>query len=461
MPFLEVVDGTFTTVIYDQPRQKIVVACDRYGLQHIHWTQSRNYFAWATEYKSLTVLSDFAADIDTNALNDFIKYGYLTEDRTWFKSVNLLNGATVLSFDVNTHERITRRYWSWEKIKILDNLVDERECTEEWGRRFKEAVNRRMFPHRRIGVTLSGGLDSRAILAAMPVPEDNIHTFTFGVQDCDDIRIASQVASLKGTIHQNCYLDKAAWLDKNVAAVWATDGEIALLDTNGNEFLSFIEGYIDICMNGFGGDALHGGSFLGMKNQHVTTTDDPYGFRGRRYIRQGFRFDQSFYIVRFPFYDNKLIEFQLSIPEKLRKKSYIYNKSLLNNFPAFFKHIPWQKSGIPISYPTSIGKIISNGKKASSHILRVAQRCGLPVKDTRNYVNHLHRTLDEPGRSFFNELFYDRNAHYGNYIKREKIITLWENHLGGKHATTLVNRYATFELWLQQIFEQKYRCFEN
>jgi asparagine synthase (glutamine-hydrolysing) len=453
MGFLRLVDGIFAAVIYDHNSQTILCVNDRYGLQHIHWIKNEEYFAWASEYKSFSILPGFKCHIDTSSLNDFISYGYILENRTWLCDANLLPPATILSFDLQSKKMKHQQYWSWNDIRLISHRVNEKECVEEWGRLFQKALERRIYPAKRIGITLSGGLDSRAILAAMPQTNDIVHTFTFGLKKCDDIQIANRVASLKGTEQHNCFLDISKWLTGNIAAVWAGDGEIALLDTNGNEYLSFMASHIDVCLNGFGGDALHGGSFLAMTDQHFNTVDDPYGFRGRRYIRQGFRYDQSYYHVRCPFYDNKLLEFQLSLPLEFRKKSHIYNKTLLHNYPSFFKTIPWQKAGVPISYPAIFGEILSFGKKTSSRILRAVEHFGLPLKDNRNYVNHLQRTLIEPGKTFLDELFKNPNALYPEFLKKSDVISFWENHLHGKYNVALVNRYATFEVWLQMLFK--------
>jgi asparagine synthase (glutamine-hydrolysing) len=457
LEFSRNIDGIYTAVIYDEKKELIICVNDRYGLQHLHWTHNKNVFAWASEYKSFTELPSFKCDINPATMDDFVKYGYILEDKTWFCNAHLLPPATILTVDLRSEKTVTRKYWSWNEISVNNTKIDNVDCAQEWGKLFENSLKRRIYPNKRIGITLSGGLDSRAILAALPPSDDAVHTFTFGIPGCNDIRIAARAAKIKGTDQHNCYLDASKWLEKNIKAVWASDGEIALLDTNGNEYLPFIAEHIDVCLNGIGGDALHGGSFLNMSDQSFSESDDPYGSRGRRYIRQGFRYDQSFYHIRCPFYDNKLLEFQLSLPVKIRKKSFIYNKELLHNYPTFFKSIPWQKTGVPISYPAFHGKMLSSGKKIASHLIRNAERIGLPVRDTRNYVSHLQRTLQNPGRIFLEELFKNKNALYPQFFKRENFVSVWGNHVNGKYNVTLVNRYATFELWLQQIFEKKYR----
>lgn len=455
--FLRNIDGMYTAVIRDEDKEQIICINDRYGLQHLHWTQNQDVFAWASEYKAFIELPSFKCDINTASMDDFFKYGYILEDKTWFNNVQLLPPATVLTLDLRSKKTVTRKYWSWNEINVTSQIIDEVECAQEWGRLFENSIKRRINTEMRIGVTLSGGLDSRAILAALPRTDNAVHTFTFGIDGCEDIRIATKAAAIKGTKHHNCILDISKWLDKNIEAVWASDGEIALLDTSGNEYLPFIAEHTDVCLNGIGGDALHGGSFLNMVDHKYCKSDDPYGSRGRRFIRQGFRYDESFYHIRCPFYDNKLLEFQLSLPIQMREKSYIYNKILLQNYTTFFKSIPWQKTGVPISYPLFYGKLLSTGKKVISHFIRNAERIGLPVRDTRNYVSHLQRTLRNPGLTFLCELLNNKHALYTQYVKRAEVLSVWDNHISGKHNVALVNRYATFELWLQQIFEKKYR----
>jgi asparagine synthase (glutamine-hydrolysing) len=214
---------------------------------------------------------------------------------------------------------------------------------------------------------------------------------------------------------------------------------------------------MSICLNGIAGDAIHGGSYIGMKGQHFADVSDPYGYRGRRYIRPGFRFDESFYHVRMPFYDNALIEFSMSLSDSLRAKSYIYNKILLHNYPEFFRTIPWQKSGVPISYPRYAQKILTFGSRVSSRLLRAARRCGLPLHDRRAFANQREKTILEPGHSFLEKLFSHKNAHFPEYLDRDRVLKTWNEHVAGKDSIDMINRYATIEIWLQQVYSKKLR----
>lgn len=214
---------------------------------------------------------------------------------------------------------------------------------------------------------------------------------------------------------------------------------------------------MSIALNGTGGDPIHGGTLLDLKDDHAFPLLDRYEDEDRRWIRPGFRLVESFYHIRMPFYDNSLIELIMSIPEKMRKDSYLYKKILLYNFPDYFKAIPWQKSGVPISCPHVVTKVCAFARRAESTLFRLAYQHGIPIRDTINPVNRRKRTVTVPGRAFLSNLFTPQNALYPEYIQKEHVISTWKHHLSGKDATTMINRYATFEIWLQQVFSKTLR----
>jgi asparagine synthase (glutamine-hydrolysing) len=450
--FMRRVDGFFSAVIYDRPRKKIVFCTDRHGFQHLYWIQAKGYVAWASEYKAFMALPGFSPAIDRESLQSFIDYGYIRGNRTWFNDVALAPPATVMSCDVNGGEMTSTRYWSWGDLKTVETNIDIKEISEEWGRRFTKAVDVRSAPYENTGIALSGGLDSRAILAATPEKGQTINAFTYGEKGCGDMRIAPQAARIKGACHFMYEIDTPLWLQANLSAVWSTDGEVCVLDAHGSEFIDSNSKRMSIALNGTGGDPIHGGTLLDIKDDPAFPLRDRYEDEDRRWIRPGFRLAESFYHVRMPFYDNSLIELTMSIPNQLRKGSFLYKKILLHNFPDYFRAIPWQKTGVPISCPLFVTNISSFCKRAKSKMAQLAYCHGIPIRDSMHTVNQRRRTVTEPGRTFLSNLFTSHNALYPEYIKKERVLSAWEQHLRGKDATTLINRYATIEIWLRQVF---------
>src|SRR6185436_19713275 len=121
-----------------------------------------------SELKGLLGLPGFSPTIDQNALRDFVGVGHMLGNRTWFDGVQVLSAATVLTWDLRNQTALERRYWSWDQVQPLSDNIDEREVLHELGDLFVAGVRRRCNDTAAVGLTLSGGLDSRAILAAMP-----------------------------------------------------------------------------------------------------------------------------------------------------------------------------------------------------------------------------------------------------------------------------------------------------
>ncbi len=452
--FLKDIDGTYAAILYDKKEKKVYLITDRYGFKPLYWGLINGDLVWSSELKGFLGHADFKPAIDRAAVKEFLDIGYLLEDRTWFEGVELVSPASVLTFDLEKSKVETRHYWSWHNIKPIKEPIDEREIAEELGRLFKESVRKRVNNDERVGITLSGGLDSRAILAAVPEDYKPLHTFTFGQEGCDDIKIASKASKIKGAEHHALKLDSDNWLLPRISGIWKSDASFSLLHMHGMEFYDEYKRYMDFNLNGFLGDAILGGSYI-SKNQSV---EYKVRNRGRRFINQALILGKSWLMHRRPFFDNDLICLMLSIPEGLRRDSYIYNKMLLNSFPEYYNNIPWQKTGYPISYPDKFVKLITFKNRVINKLKRESRRLGFNFKDSRNYTDYPEWIRQEPAKSFFEKMLLSKNALYPEYVDRNTIQEYVSNHMGKKaNYHNELCLALTFELWLQQIFEGKYR----
>jgi hypothetical protein len=161
--------------------------------------------------------------------------------------------------------------------------------------------------------------------------------------------------------------------------------------------------------------------------------------------------------IRMPFYDNALIEFIMSLPHCLRRKSYLYNKMLLHNFPQYFSRIPWQKTGVAIGTPQPLHAAVSLYNAAAQKANRAMRHFGIRMKSTRKPADYASSIRAKPVCDFFNKLFANKSAIYCEYIERQKVLTAWRRHCNGIDMGYDVAKYATVELWLQQIFNNRYR----
>jgi len=455
--FLKKVDGIYSAVIYDSVKSKVYILSDRYGLRHIYWGFLNNSLVWSSEVKAFLKLRDFSPRINGASIKDFFSAGFLLEDRTWFEGVKLLPSGTVLTYDLRTKEVSTDRYWWWDNIKTISGECREDEITEELERLFRNAVGLRCRANEKIGLTLSGGLDSRAILAALPKDASPGAAVTFGKKGCDDIKIASRAAKAKGIKHYIIEMNGKNWFLPRIEGVWWTDGQKNLRDMNGLAGLVKTRGMFEINLDGLAGDALIGGSYYFSK---LWPSHELWDCRIRRFTVMGQIMREKYLQQRFPFYDNKFLEFALSIPAELKKRSYIYNKMLLRAFPALFRTIPWQTTGFPISYPPSVVRY-------ANALMRIQDKCcnsiGLP-KFSFYYSGNNHYFMDcrnwllqEPAKSMVDMLLTGKNTLYGDFINRSDVINNWEAHQKGRDKSQLICLYATFEIWLRQVFRNEFK----
>jgi asparagine synthase (glutamine-hydrolysing) len=261
LTFLGCIDGIYAAVIYDRSAKELHLVTDRYGLRRLYiWKGSK--LAWSSALKCFLPHSDFSPEIDPAAVDDFIDLGYMTEQRTWFKDVSLLPSGSVLTWDVLRNSGRQTRYWWWDKIKSLAGRLDENEVADELGNLFVRAVEKRVRPGERIGVELSGGLDSRAVLAAIPDYGGVLNTVTFGIDGCADRVIAARAAAVRGAANHGFSLNANNWLLPRFKGVWLSEGQTSLLHMHGLEAAALESELFDIALNGFLGDVVLGGSWL-------------------------------------------------------------------------------------------------------------------------------------------------------------------------------------------------------
>ncbi|MDO5575979.1 MAG: asparagine synthase-related protein [Fibrobacter sp.] len=443
VPFLKNVDGIFCAVIYDSSKKKIYLISDRYGLKNLYFCKNGHDLFWSSEIKSFSLFPIKSIDIDTDSVKDFFSVGHFLENRTWVKGVELISPASIVTFDINTSSLVRKTYWNWDQIPVSTH-IDINETVNILKTRFCESVKKRCSKFAKTGLSLSGGLDSRAIFAAMPSKTEPIPAFTFGKRNCDDIRIAKKVALLRKSKHHIFEIDSKNWLNNRVEGVWLTDGQFNIIHMHGIEHIEIIHTLLDIELNGFLGDAFLGGSYCARNKNEI----ELFNNRGRRFINMGLVFSNSFYHTRIPFFDNKFLETVMSIPIHLRKDSRIYKTMLLSAFPEYFRSIPWQKTSLPISHTGFLWQTAEKGLKIVSR-LKGMIRCTSSYADYQAWI----RTSDS--KELFFRTLINKNALINNFIDPGVIRSDLERHLSGGNRSEVLGLYLTFELWMQRFLNKK------
>jgi len=189
-------NGSFAAAIYDSTEDKLTLVNDRYGLIKLFYYYNENHFCFSPKIRPLLV-DESDKSLRKDAIIDFFLFGYLLGDKTFFKHIHQLPPASIL--EVSKNNMKLTKYWDYEYDEEYDARPQE-ELIDELGALWQRAVERRIKKDETIIIPLSGGLDSRAILAAAIrcTSKDNIITFSFGEPGSFDFEIGRMVAEKAG-----------------------------------------------------------------------------------------------------------------------------------------------------------------------------------------------------------------------------------------------------------------------
>jgi asparagine synthase (glutamine-hydrolysing) len=200
--FPKQLNGRFHGLVTDRSRGKSVLFNDRFGLQRIYYHESKDAFYFAAEAKAILKVRPELRDAESRSLGEFIVCGCVLENRTLFSGIHLLPPAASWSFRRGKLEKkaayFEPREWEEEEPFKPEAYYDH----------LRDAVVRnlpRYFDgHERIGVSLTGGLDTRIIMAWRNAPPGELPTYTFGssYRDNQDVILARQIAKICDQPHQ-------------------------------------------------------------------------------------------------------------------------------------------------------------------------------------------------------------------------------------------------------------------
>ncbi|MCC7498369.1 MAG: asparagine synthase (glutamine-hydrolyzing) [Bryobacterales bacterium] len=198
----EYLNGMFSFAIWDQRRQQLFLARDRFGEKPLYYTTAvpGMRFCFASELKAMTVVPGFGQKLNPRAVADFLSFSYIPDPETIYENVYKLEPGRSLTVTANGCRK--RRYWKPEFD--IDGGANFERTVEGLEALAEDAVSRRMVSDVPLGGFLSGGVDSSAVVALMSRKAlGTVKTFTIGFtqKQFDETRFARMVAGRYHTDH--------------------------------------------------------------------------------------------------------------------------------------------------------------------------------------------------------------------------------------------------------------------
>ncbi len=504
-------NGQFNLLIWDNRSGEVFWVNDRYGLRPVYFAEQAGALCFAPEAKAI-----LKTGIVGRKLNLKTVVNQLSFSRIWVGTDTLFEGVRALPPASIVHWKDGKvrfeHYWDYvyEPTEVNDEFLNG--CVST----FRLAVESQVGQGGRIGATLSGGLDSRSVLAAVPVgSRRNVQAYTWGaVEGSAEVDLARQTAQHLGTPWHFVRLQPSDFISWAAQGTRLSEGLDILVQSYGLHAYRLVRDSCDQVLTGLALDFTLGGSYLDASIVGEDATDkeglayclrrasyfsdteilallrlpdaedwlatlkgeisecyferslrhpadrcDRLFFRQRlwRVIFQRQMWQRHFIEDLTPTFDNRFIDFLLRVPPAWRFGHRFYRKFLcaLNRG---CMDIPYQATMLPPSAPIDLWKRGAALENEREKLLREVYRFtdGKVYVPYRRYYTNFDEWLrmDPQWVAYSEELLVGSNSILSaRYVDREAVRTMLEHHRSGEQpAHGKLIQLMTLELFLREFF---------
>lgn len=259
---VEELRGMFAFALWDQRQELLLLARDRVGIKPLYYTNTGNALLFGSEMKSLLVDPTVTRRIHPPAIDRFLTFHYLPGQETLVEGIYKLQPGHLLT--ASKGQIRTSQYWDlrFEPSERWRTLED---AAEALGDLLRQTVKAHMISDVPVGVLLSGGVDSTAILGhAATQTASRLRTFTVGFGDgqvADERPYARKAANRYGTEHHEITVTPEDFRDFLPKFVWHMEEPVCEPPAIALYFLSRLarDSSTKVLLSGEGGDEAFGG----------------------------------------------------------------------------------------------------------------------------------------------------------------------------------------------------------
>lgn len=487
-------NGRFQGILIDRKYGTAKLFNDRYGMHRVYYHESPDGFYYAAEAKAILKAKPGLRSIDERSLGEFVACGCVMEDRTLFKGIGVLPPGSAWMFRDGRLEAKSKYFdpSEWENQGPLEAEAYYDQLRDVFSRNLP-----RYFAGReKIAISLTGGLDSRMIMAWAKTQPGSLPSYTFGgpYRECHDVRVARKVAQVCKQPYQVIpvdgeflsrfahYAERTVYLSDGCAAVSrASDlytnelaAQIAPVRMTGNygseilrrlrafkpadpapelfdpAFAAYVESAKQTYNNIFKGHAV---SFT--------------AFRQAPWYQYGLlALEQTQLAVRSPFLDNDLVRTAFRAPKSDIVKSDLFenngdcNRLIKEGSPALYE-IPTDRGlGGSDGFPSRVSRAILEFSFKAEYAYDYGMPQWMARVDHSLSMFHLERLFlgrhkfchfrvwyRDSLSSYVKAMLLDERALSRGYINRNTLEAMVKGHLqGSSNYTTEIHRLLTLEL---------------
>jgi asparagine synthase (glutamine-hydrolysing) len=248
-------NGMFAFAIWDEQRESLLLARDRLGKKPLFVAELPNGVVFGSDIRSVLLAGGLGPKLDTDRVAEYLFQRYIVAPNTLVRGVAKLPPGHLLTYDRNA----LRRSSYWTIAPEAQQAIEPEELREL----LLDATRRRLMSDVPLGVLLSGGVDSSAVLALMrEAGATGISSFTIGFSDplYDERGTARLVATRFGSEHFEVVVDPPSFIQALPRLAWYRDEPIAEPSEIPLLLLADLAGkHVKVVLTGDGGDEVFGG----------------------------------------------------------------------------------------------------------------------------------------------------------------------------------------------------------
>jgi asparagine synthase (glutamine-hydrolysing) len=248
-------DGMYALALWDSRRNRLVLARDRLGKKPLYVHADHDGVAFGSDARSVLLAGRLTPRLEQDCVSAFLFQRYVNAPKTLFAGVEKLPPGTVLTYDGVEVEQ--RRYWT------LADEPPEPLAPRRLRDLLRDAVEKRLMSDVPLGLFLSGGVDSAAVLGLMrELGVTDVAAFTIGFDDpvYDERPAAEATARFHGADWHSVVVGADDFADALPRLAWYRDEPIAEPSEVPLLLLSeFATHHVTVALSGEGGDELFGG----------------------------------------------------------------------------------------------------------------------------------------------------------------------------------------------------------
>lgn len=191
-------NGWFHGLVIDRRRGVAELFNDRYGMHRLYYHEGRETFHFAAEAKAILAVCPEAREIDPRGLGEFVACGCTLQERSLFEGVRVLPAGARWTFGYGLRVKKASHFnpREWEEQEPLEPEPFYQEVRDV----FSQNLPRYFEGPERVGMSITGGLDTRMVMAWQKSDPGSLPCYTFGgmLRECKDVTVGRKIAEICG-----------------------------------------------------------------------------------------------------------------------------------------------------------------------------------------------------------------------------------------------------------------------